>query len=93
MSETTKELLGTLDKVLLRCWIFGLLLNLLLFAAMLTMGEIIHDVHGLIGLSAHESDIFTANYAGLIKALAGFLFFIPWVAVKLVLNKEAKKAK
>ncbi|MGY8767022.1 MAG: hypothetical protein ACKVH8_01160 [Pirellulales bacterium] len=91
MSETTRDLLDTLSKVLLRCWVIGFLLNLIMFGAMLSMGDIIHSIHGQVGLSPHDSDIVMANYAGLIKALGITFFFIPWLAVRLVVNKEAKR--
>ena len=84
MSEATRELFDTLAKMLLRCWIIGLILQLMLIGGVLSMGEMIHNWHGMFGLSNHEADMNTAGYAALLKLCVGVFFFVPWLAIRLV---------
>ena len=62
MSETTREVFETLAKVLLFCWVFGLVMQLMLLGAVLGMGETVHNFHAMFGLSNHESDMITCGY-------------------------------
>ena len=86
MSEATREVFHTLAKVLLRCWIIGLVLQLMLMGAVLSIGETIHNFHAMFGLSNHESDIVTCGYAALLKLCVGVFSFVPWLAIWLVLK-------
>ncbi len=86
MSETTREVFDTLAKVLLRCWIIGFVLQLMLMGAVLSIGETIHDFHAMFGLLNHESDMITCGYAALLKLCVGVFFFIPWLAIRLVVK-------
>ncbi len=88
MSETTREVFDTLAKVLLRCWIFGFVLQLVTVAAVLLMGETLHNMHGaMFGLSNHDSDMITVGYLSLLKLCVAVFFFIPWLSIWLVLKK------
>ena len=76
MSETTRELLETLAKVLLRCWIIGFALGLFSFVVFLLTGEIIDEIHGrMFGLSAHELDLIIYCGMGLFKLFV-FVFYL-----------------
>ncbi len=88
MSDATRDFFDTLAKVLLRCWIFGFVLLFLWLAAVLVMGETIHTLHGpLFGLSNHELDVIFYGGMGLLKLCVLVFFFMPWLAIRLVLRK------
>ena len=68
MSESTRELLDTLAKVLLRCWIFGFLLLLIWFGFYVLLGDVIHGLHGnMVGLSIHDLNVIHYSGMGLVK--------------------------
>ena len=91
MSEATREVLNTIAKVLLRCWIVGVVLQLLTFGGVLYMGGVVHYFHEtLFGLSNHESDLIIAGYLSLLKLFVGVVFFIPWLAIWLLLIQTKK---
>jgi hypothetical protein len=46
MTDLTRDILATLEQVLLRCWIFGFVLLFIWLGAILLMGNLIHDLHG-----------------------------------------------
>ena len=89
MLDSTIDFFDTLDKILLRCWIFGFALLLFAFVVILAAGGVIDDIHGrLFGLSPHELDLIFYNWLGALKLLVLVLFLMPWVAIKLVLRKK-----
>ncbi len=90
MLDSTRDFFDTLAKVLLRCWIIGFALLLFSFVVFLLTGEIIDDIHGrMFGLTPHELDLIIYCGLGLLKLCVLVLFFMPWVAIKLVLRNSA----
>ena len=87
MSEPTREVLTTLNKVLLRCWILWAVLQLITFGAVLAMGDLAHYFHAMFGLSIHDSDLISAGYLGMLKLL-GAIFIVLWLAIWLVPKKD-----
>ena len=88
MQESTRNVFETLEKILLRCWIFGAVLLILWFVAVLSMGDIIHKFHGpMFGITRHELDVIFYAIMGLLKLFVSVFFFIPWLSIRLVLNK------
>jgi len=88
MSDSTRQVLETTAKVLLWCWVLGVALQLITFAGIAGTGEMIHNMHSdIFGLSNHESDVVLAYYTSAIKLLVAVFFFIPWVALRIVLRK------
>ncbi len=88
MSEATREVLDTVAKVLLRCWIIGILLQWISLGGVLLMGDVIHSWHSaLYGLSQPESAMITAGYLAGLKLCVAVFFFIPWLSIWLVLKK------
>lgn len=88
MSDSPIAFFDTLAKVLLRCWIFGLLLLLFSFGVFMLAGEKIDRVHGkMFGISEHELDLIIYCGLGLLKLFVLVFFFIPWLAIKLVSRK------
>ncbi|QDU93286.1 DUF6868 family protein [Lignipirellula cremea] len=90
MNDSTRSLLNTLSQVLLRCWILGTLLLVLMLGAILLLGSTIHTLHGsMFSLTAHELDLILYCSMGLLKLAVLSLFFIPWLAIRLTLLKQA----
>lgn len=89
MTEATRDFFDTLAKVLLRCWLFGFALLLFSFVVFMMPGKIIDELHGrMFGLSPHEVDVILYCWLGALKLFVLVLFFMPWLAIKLVLRKE-----
>lgn len=88
MSTQMSEWLEVVAKILLRCWIIGILLMLFSLAVFMLTGEIIYDVHGkMFGLSPHELDLIMYCGLGLFKVFVLIFFLFPWIALRLVLRK------
>jgi hypothetical protein len=88
MQESTRNVFETLDKILLRCWIFGSVLLVLWFGAALLMGDIVHKLHGpMFGITRHELDVIFYCIMGILKLFVSVFFFIPWLSIRLVLKK------
>ena len=88
MTDSTNDLFETLARILLRCWLFGLLLLLVWAGVFLLASDVIHDVHGsMFHLTAHELDLI--HYCGMafVKLVVTLIFFFPWLAIRLVLRK------
>jgi hypothetical protein len=86
----TSDFFDTLAKVLMRCWIFGYLLLLIWLGVILVAGDVVHRLHGgMFGLSSHELDVIFYSGMGLLKLFVLVFFFIPWLAIKLVLRTKA----
>ena len=89
MTDSTRDFFDTLAKILLRCWIFGFALLLFAFVMIMVAGGLIDDIHGrMFGLSPHELDVIFYCWLGALKLLVLVLFFMPWLAIRLVLRKK-----
>ena len=89
MSTQTDELLDALDKILLRCWIFGFLLLLFWFGAVTLAGDFVYSVHGsMFDLTRPQLNVIHYCGMGLTKLVVGLFFFVPWVSIRLVLRKR-----
>lgn len=90
MPESTTDFFRVLAKVLLRCWVFGYALLFIWLGAVLLRGETIHKLHGhLFNLSTDQLHLIHYCGIGLLKLFIMIFFFIPWVAIKLVV-KDSK---
>jgi hypothetical protein len=88
MSTQITEWLEVVAKILLRCWIFGFLLLLFWFGAVMAAGDFVYGVHGsMFDLSRHELQMIHYCGMGLVKLVVGLFFFFPWLAILLVLRK------
>ena len=89
MSDSTRETLVLLNRILLRCWTLGFAVVFIWLGAILLMGNVIHDLHGpMFGLTNHELDVIFYCGLGLWKLAVLACFFIPWLSTKLVLKKS-----
>jgi hypothetical protein len=89
MSEPTRidELLDTLSKVLLRCWIFGFAILLVWLGVVLFASDHVAQFHGrLFGVTKHELEVILYCAIGLLKQLVVVFFFLPWLSIRLVLR-------
>ena len=91
MQEATQtdDLLKTLAEILLRCWIFGFIVLLFWWGAVMLAGDLIFGVHGdMFNLTRSQLNAIHYCGMGLTKLTVGLFFFIPWVSIQLVLKKR-----
>ena len=87
-SETT-DFFDTLARVLIRCTLFGFLLLLFWFAAVMLAGDLVYSIHGsMFDLTRHEMQVIHYCGMGLIKLVVGCFFLFPWLAIRLVLRNR-----
>ena len=88
MSDQTNDLLEAVARILLRCWIFGVILLLFWWGAITLAGDLTLGVHGeMFDLTRPQLNVI--HYCGLLltKLVVGVFFFIPWVSIRMVLRK------
>ena len=87
MTDSTRDYFETLARVLLRCWIFGFVLLFVWAGAVLT--GVVYRVHGpLMELSREQLEVIHYCGLGLFKLTVLTLFFMPWLAIRLVLRAK-----
>jgi hypothetical protein len=89
MPDQITEWLDVVAKILLRCWIFGVIVLLFWWGAIMFAGNLTLGVHGeMFGLTRPQLNVI--HYCGLMltKLVVALFFFIPWVSIKLVLKKR-----
>lgn len=92
MSESMREILDVIAKVLLRCWIIGFCIQLMTFFGIMIMSGVLYEIYAsLFDLTVHESNLIIVAYMSLIKLFVTIFFFIPWLAIWLLLNKTTEK--
>ena len=90
MTDQTKDSLNTIASILLCCWICGFLVLFIWLGVTQLMPEMIYKLHGpMFGLSNHELDVIFYCGMGLLKLCVLTFFFIPWIAIKLVVRGQA----
>ena len=93
MSDKIRETLETVAKVLFWSWILGLALLVISSAGVTMAGDLLHNMHSSwYGLSIRDSDIIIASYLALIKLCVLVLFFVPWLAIRVVLNRKRRRS-
>lgn len=88
-SNQTSELLEAVARVLLRCFLMGLVLLLAWFGVLMVPGDVVYRVHGeLFGLSPHEVNVI--HYCGMafVKMCVLLFFLFPFIAIRLVVGKR-----
>lgn len=87
MSKETTELLEAVSKILLRCWIFGVIILLFWWGAITIAGDLTLWIHGeMFGLDRPQLNVI--HYCGMMltKLMVFLFFFIPWMSIRMVLN-------
>ena len=88
-SRQSTEFFNMVAKVMLRCWVFGFVLLVIWLGVILLAGDFVHRLHeSKFGLSKHELDLIFYCGMGLLKLLVLVFFFIPWLAIRLMLRGE-----
>ncbi len=82
------ELLDTVAKVLLRCFVLGFLFLLLWAVAYLGGRDVIYRQGMWFNLTPHEVDLIHYCGMGFVKGCVLLLFLCPYVAIRLVLRKR-----
>jgi len=89
MTDQMKDFLKVVGNVLFYCWIFGFVLLFIGFGVAQMMAQAVYEIHGaMFGLSSHEINVVFYCWLGLTKLHVLTLFFIPWLAIKMVLNEQ-----
>ena len=87
MTDSTHEFFDTLAKILLRCWIFGLVLLFVWLGAFLSGA--VYKLHGpLMDLSNHDLNVIHYSGMAFAKLVVILFFFFPWAAIRLVLRRS-----
>lgn len=85
MNTKPNEFFVALEGVLLRCWIMGFGLLLLMLGGILLPIDLHKQIHmNWFGILPHEIDLIMYGSMGITKLLVIVFFFIPWLATKLV---------
>jgi len=88
ISTETRNLLDAVARVLIRCFLFCLIVLLWWAAMYLILGDLVHDIHStMFELSWHEFVLVNYCGLGLLKILSSVLFLFPWIAIRLVLRQ------
>lgn len=83
------DFFSMLAKVLLRCWIFGFVLLSIWCGVFFLADDLVHQLHsGVFDLTQHELNVIFYCGMGLFKFLVLVFFFIPWLAITLVLRRQ-----
>ena len=91
MSEATPmdNLLEAIAKILMRCWIFGFILLLFWWGAVMLADDLVFGVHGdMFDLTRPQLNVIHYCGMGLTKLAVVLFFFIPWVSIRLILKKR-----
>ena len=91
MADQTKNVFKGVGSVLFYCWVLGFVLLFVGFGVTQLMGRFVYNFHGwMFGLSSHELDVIFYCWLGLTKLNVLTFFFIPWLAIKIVLRQQAE---
>ena len=87
--NNTDEMLGVIGRVLIRCFVMGLLVLLFWLGALAFAGDLAYSIHAKIVPISREQ-FYVIHYAGglITKATIFFLFLMPYIAIRLVIRKR-----
>lgn len=86
------EVLIVVNQILIRCTVLGFLVLTFWWLAMTCFGDLTFSVHTqFIELSRGQFN--AIHYTGMLttKAVVSMLFFLPWVAIRMVLKKRTDR--
>ena len=88
-STPLNDVLETVARILLRCWIFGFLILLLWFAACTLASDLVYGVHASM-FDLQQDQLKAIHYCGMgfLKLSVAVFFFIPWVSIRMVLKRR-----
>lgn len=89
MSTQIAEWIQVVAKILLRCWVLGLLLLLIWYGMFMLAPTVIYSVHGyMFRLSPHELNIIHYSGMAFAKLVVICVFFFPWLSIRLALRAK-----
>lgn len=78
-----------IERVLLRCFIYGFVLLLFWFVLFLAAGGWMYDFHSaMFEITRHEFNVINYCGMGLLKILVFVGFLIPYIAIRLTAKKQ-----
>jgi hypothetical protein len=90
-TNDTHEALEVVSQVMVRCVVMGIIVLLIWWAALASMGDLVYRIHSTLApIPRQHFD--TIHYAGMLttKAAISVLFLFPYIAIKLVIRKRTK---
>ena len=91
-SASLDEVLTAVSKILLWCFVLGIVVLLIWFVVFLAAGDVVHRFHSqMFDVSLHEFHIINYCGMGLVKLCTFILFFIPWLGTRLALGGMRKR--
>ena len=91
MESNGNDVLDLLARVLIRCFLMGLVLLVVWFGLILLAGDFVYRLHGGI-FEIPRSQFDSMHYAGMMfcKIALFTLFLIPWIAIRMVRGKSGR---
>lgn len=89
--KTIDEVLEVAAQVLIRCTIMGVVVLLIWWGVLEVFGDLAYSIHSRIfPMSRQQFDL--VHYTGTLmtKAAVSLLFFLPYIALRLVMKKRKK---
>ena len=90
-TNTVDEVLEVVAQIMIRCTVMGVVVLLIWWGALELFGDLAYSVHSRVApLSRQQFDII--HYAGILmtKSAVSLLFFLPYIAIRLVIKKRKK---
>ena len=82
----------TLEKILLRCGLVGMVFVTVWFLLIFISGQYIHHIHSMFfEISWNEFQLMMYCGMGLMKITIFMLFLLPWVATRMVMRNSGKQ--
>ncbi len=92
-ANSIDEVLEVTSQALIRCTVMGVIMLLIWWGALELFGDFAYSVHSKVAsMSRQQFDII--HYVGMVmtKAAVSLLFFLPYIAIRLVITKRKKQS-
>ena len=93
-AKTMDEVLEVTAQILIRCTVMGVIVLLVWWGALTCCGEFAYKVHSeFFPMSREQFGVI--HYVGILatKAAVSLLFFIPYIAIRLVIKKRQNQSR
>ena len=90
-ASNINDFLDTVARILIRCFILGILIGLFGAGFLVLAGDFVYDIHSkLIPISRLQFNCIHYGLFAMLKTAILYLFLIPYIAIKLVFQKILK---
>ena len=90
-ASNINDFLDTVARILIRCFILGILIGLFGAGFLVLAGDFVYDIHSkFIPISKLQFNCIHYGLFSMLKTGILYLFLIPYIAIKLVLQKILK---